>query len=75
MTAGELAIRLLEDYGNEVNIETLIEAVQIIVKRDKDQYIVQSAEDGGPNELVIHCLDATVEHLGNASMAWYASTK
>ena len=75
MNASELAIRLLEDYGEDASVETLIDAVQIIVKRDKDQYIIGSAEDGGPNELVVHCFDATLGHLSNASMAWYASTK
>ena len=28
-----------------------------------------------PNDLVVHCIEAAIEHVRDASMAYYASTK
>ena len=74
MTQGELKIRLLEDYG-EASIEDMIGAVRLIVEADKEQYLKGSQEGEAPHPLVVRCLDATVQHLQDASFAYYASLK
>jgi hypothetical protein len=69
---------IAEDYGNEASIEDLIDAVGILVKRDRDAYVaslLERSERVDEKDLVLACLDGCQEHLSNASMAWYASTK
>lgn len=68
-----LAIELMEDHS-ESSVEDLIDAIIDIVERDRRGYIA-SCGDEGPNLAVLACIDATLLHLENASMAFYASTK
>lgn len=78
MTKGELAVRLLEDYGEE-SIETMIDAIAEIVTRQRDEYAKSQLIHRGvydpETDLVAQCIDATIEHLDHASDAWYASWK
>jgi hypothetical protein len=75
MTPAELAVCFLEDYGDN-SIEDMIEAIRILVKRDKDGYVKHATELGeDPNDLVIACFEGADESLANASLAMYASFK
>jgi hypothetical protein len=75
MTQGELKIRLLEDYGSEASIEDLIGAIRLMIEADKEQYIKGSPDGEMPHPLVVRCLDASIQHLEDASLAYYASLK
>lgn len=75
MTAGELKIRLLEDYGQEASIEDMINAIALMIEADKAQYIKGSPDGEMPHPLVVRCLDASIQHLHDASFAYYASLK
>jgi len=69
--------RMLEDpvIGSH-SIETIITAVREIVEDDLKKYIDRCEERGeDPHHLVVACLESAVNHLGDARMAWYASTK
>jgi len=72
-----LATQLFNDYGGSASIEDLIDATRILVERDRAAYVRTLRERGldEAKDLILHCLDACIEHLSNASMAWYASTK
>jgi hypothetical protein len=75
MTVGELKVRLIEDFGQDVSIEDFIGAICLMIEADKAQY-VQGAPDGElPHPLVVRCLDAALQHLHDASLAYYASLK
>lgn len=74
MTQGELKIQILEDYP-EASMEDLIGAIVLMVKADKDQYLKGSPDGEAPHPLVVRCLDATIQHLEDASFAYYASLK
>lgn len=74
MTQGELKIRILEDYP-EASMEDLIGAIILMVAADKDQYLKGSPDGEAPHPLVVRCLDATIQHLEDASFAYYASLK
>lgn len=78
MTAGELAIRLLEDYGDEASIETMIDAIVILVERDEEGYRANALETTGKiDELdpVLACFRGAKDNLRDASLAMYASFK
>lgn len=75
MTVGELKIRMMEDYGGQASIEDMINAVAMMVEEDKAQYVGGAPESESPHPLVVHCLDASIKHLHDAAMAYYASLK
>ena len=49
--------------------------MRLMVEADKEQYLKGSPEGEAPHPLVVRCLDATVQHLQDASFAYYASLK
>lgn len=75
MTVGELKVRMMEDYGKDVSIEDFIGAVCLMIEADKEQYVKGSPDGEMPHPLVVRCLDASIQHLHDASMAYYASLK
>lgn len=78
MTSGELAINLLEDYGDEASIEDFIDAIVIMVKRDRDLYVKDTLERTGrvmETDPVLACLDGAARSLEDAGLAMYASFK
>jgi CTP-dependent riboflavin kinase len=72
-----LATQISDSYGNEIAL--LIDAIRILVERDRAAYIHQTAQKEGQinmaKDLILHSLDSCLEHLSNASLAWYASTE
>lgn len=55
----------------DVSIEDVITAARLLAEADRDGY----AKSKTPNELVLGCIEACVQHLADASMAIYASYK
>lgn len=59
----------------QFNVETLMAAMQLWVEGDKANYI-KGAENGDlPHSGVLACLDACIEHIQDARMAYYCSLK
>lgn len=58
----------------QFNVETLMAAMQLWVENDKKKYIEMCTADK-PNENVVACLDACIEHIQDARMAYYCSLK
>lgn len=75
MTANELRICIVEDYGQDASIEDIIGAVTLMIEADKEQYMKGSQGGEPPHPLVVRCLDASIQHLQDASLAYYASLK
>jgi len=72
----ELCKILREDarFG-KFSIEDFIHAIQEFVEQDLHNYVINAPESEPPHPLVIACLEGCVNHLSDASMAYYASLK
>lgn len=58
----------------DVSIEDVITAARLLAEEDRDGYVKGQGEHA-PNDLVVHCIEACIQHLSDASMAIYASYK
>jgi len=60
---------------NKYSIEDFICAIREFVEEDLRKYALGETTDEPPHPLVIDCLEACINHLGDARMAYYASLK
>lgn len=65
-----------EDIWTEFSVEDLIGAIREYVEDDLNGYVSHADVDGEPpHPAVVAALEACINHLGDASMAYYASLK
>lgn len=57
------------------SIEDFICAIREFVEEDLSNYAMGTSTTEPPHPVVISCLEACVNHLGDARMAYYASLK
>ena len=70
-----LTLLMADEKLSGFSIEDYIDAIRESVEDDLKSYL-DGAEDGEqPHPLVVSCLEACINHLGDASMAYYASLK
>lgn len=63
-------------FLNQYSLEDIIDGVRELVENDLKAYIEYEEHMGmEPNRLVVACLEASINNLGDASVNWYASTK
>lgn len=60
----------------QFNVETLMAAMQLWVEGDRKHYVAtEEACQREPDLNVLACLDACIEHMQDARMAYYCSLK
>jgi hypothetical protein len=60
---------------HKFSVEDFICAIREFVEEDLRKYALGETTDEPPHPLVIDCLEACINHLGDALMAYYASFK
>jgi hypothetical protein len=61
----------LKEFLKSQDIEDTIEILKEFIIADLEKY----KREENPHDGVVACLEGTIEHLGHASLAYYASFK
>jgi hypothetical protein len=71
-----LKLLMADEKLREFSVEDYISAIREYVEEDLRRYVMpDKPRSEPPHPLVVQCLEACINHLSDASMAYYASLK